>query len=461
MMGLNISCYIRTAVAIVAACPFAAALATIAPGPHAITETWDPPQAETISIETIAFARLLASARNTDFTYSGSGRKIRVRYEAPAIRTSLRVVTPESLSQPKRPTATLSVSRLPSLNPRRMQTVVMPSPAVRVGSIAHSMLSPTWPLRQLTALPELKNVFVGPQWARHPKAFEFAKAIKTTSRPEFALQQLGGRHPHTIHSSEIRVASLGPSVSGVEAVPDIHPQEVESIEAALSPDTTTAAPYIPWAVRQEQASGVRTGPVHGNPHLAPHVTRFTSTHKPGTVVVHVKEKRLYLIQSPTTARVYPIGTARGTADILGATRVTTRRFMPTWTPTPNQRRRDPTLPRRVEAGPNNPLGVRALGLGWRYRLIHGTSDPSSIGFAQSDGCIRMLNDDVSDLFNRVKVGNRVLVLASAKSDLIEWRPAGYKEYKPRRRVNRRKWRKKRWRSSRRYASKRVRRKKRR
>lgn len=216
-------------------------------------------------------------------------------------------------------------------------------------------------------------------------------------------------------------------------------------------------PYIPWATRQQQAQAVRTGPVHGNPHLVPHVAPFVSEHKPGTIVVHVKEKRLYLVQSNTTARVYPIGTAHGALDVLGQTRVTTRRHMPTWTPTPNQRRRDPTLPRRVEAGPENPLGVRAIGLGWRYRLIHGTSDPSSIGYARSDGCIRMLNDDVVDLFRRVKVGNRVLVLASAASPLTEWRPAGYQEYKPRKRWKRRKWRKKRTRSSRRYASRRAKR----
>ena len=264
-------------------------------------------------------------------------------------------------------------------------------------------------------------------------------------------------HPQVTPPSSRRFAALG-----IGRASDV------AVSMALR-NTPTEAPsvapegraYIPWATRQKQAKKFRTGPVHGNPHLVPHLTPFSSEHKPGTVVVHVKEKRLYLVQSKDTALVYPIGTAHGGVDVLGETRITTRRRRPSWTPTPNQRRRDPTLPRRVEAGPDNPLGIRALGLGWRYRLIHGTSDPSSIGHALSDGCIRMLNEDVIDLFDRVKVGNRVLVLASAAAPLREWRPSGYVEYKPRKRLRSRKWRKKRLRSKRRYASRRAKRKRRR
>jgi len=258
--------------------------------------------------------------------------------------------------------------------------------------------------------------------------------------PAAAHPGITSRHPAVTAPTPLRIASIHPPAIPLPAVPQV----------SVTSGADIAPAYVPWA--QRRANSLRVKSVPGSPHIGPHVVAFATTHKRGTIIVHVKEKKLYLIETPATARVYPIGTALGALDILGRTRVTTRRFMPTWTPTPSQRRRDPTLPRRVKAGPLNPLGIRALGLGWRYRVIHGTADPSSIGFARSDGCIRMLNDDVADLFERVRVGNRVIVLASANATLVETRPPGYEEYKPRRKRWRRGAGRKKHRASRGYAS---------
>jgi len=421
----------------------AASVAMVGPSPH---ETYSAPQIPEMPIETVVLGRMLAAARTTDHSFARNGRKLRIVYAAKSrdLFTPQNVLLTPSVRS-KRPD--LPLSRLPTLNPKRAQTQ-----AVRIASVDQSR-----PGLGAAALPDPVLPRVSPS-AKSASASQTpplpARTAPHRSVLRTGLVDLRERHP-SFHQRQkpVVLASLQTPAHprlGEEMIlpmPGQSPDgdaETDGLQAALLPDETEARPYIPWAVRQEQAKAFRPGPVHGNPHLAPHVTPFASNHTVGTIIVHVKEKRLYLVESPTTARVYPVGTAHGALDILGRTRVTTRRHMPTWTPTPNQRRRDPTLPRRVEAGPNNPLGIRAIGLGWRYRLIHGTSDPSSIGFARSDGCIRMLNDDVADLFSRVRVGDPVLVLASARSDLTEWRPNGYREYTTRRKYkSRRSYRKKR------------------
>ncbi|MGI9407459.1 MAG: L,D-transpeptidase family protein [Hyphomicrobiaceae bacterium] len=306
------------------------------------------------------------------------------------------------------------------------------------------------PVAEISPKPMRKSVAV---WLPAPHGGSFRREAVDANNPSGPEQKSVVAWLQAPHDRYFQFHNL--------AIAGEQPRPVPAMLAVPAGPRIAAMPevYIPWAERRSNA--FKTGPVHGNPHLAPHLTQFSSTHKPGTIVVHVREKRLYLVETASTARVYPIGTARWNLDILGRTSITTRRSRPSWTPTPNQRRRDPTLPRRVEAGPDNPLGIRALGLGWRYRLIHGTSDPSSIGFARSDGCIRMLNDDVADLFDRVRVGNRVLVLASANADLVETRPPGYQEYRPRkRRWRKRRGSKRKYRAERRYASRKKRRRRR-
>lgn len=138
--------------------------------------------------------------------------------------------------------------------------------------------------------------------------------------------------------------------------------------------------------------------------------RFNSQYKAGEVIVSFGDRRLYLITQPGTAISYPIAVPRTQSRWQGTTFVSDKRINPPWTPTPEMIRENPRLPRWVPGGhPMNPLGVRALYLGSSTYRIHGTDAPWTIGQAVSKGCVRMLNEDVLDLFPRVPVGTRVTV----------------------------------------------------
>ena len=141
-------------------------------------------------------------------------------------------------------------------------------------------------------------------------------------------------------------------------------------------------------------------------------------YKPGTIVVDPKNHYLYLIESRFRARRYGVGVGRAGLTFKGTATIKRKAKWPSWRPTDNMIKRQPGKYRRfaggVPGGPNNPLGARALYLykGNRdtYFRIHGTTQPNSIGRSVSNGCIRMLNEHVVDLYQRVPVGTRVVVL---------------------------------------------------
>ena len=130
----------------------------------------------------------------------------------------------------------------------------------------------------------------------------------------------------------------------------------------------------------------------------------------GTIVVNTPERRLYLVQSDGTALKYGIGVGRDGFQWSGVHRVTNKREWPDWRPPAAMLKRRPDLPRHMEGGPNNPLGARALYLGSTIFRIHGSNEPHTIGQAVSSGCFRMTNDDVADLYERVPVGTRVVII---------------------------------------------------
>jgi lipoprotein-anchoring transpeptidase ErfK/SrfK len=136
---------------------------------------------------------------------------------------------------------------------------------------------------------------------------------------------------------------------------------------------------------------------------------FVSKYKPGTIVVRIGERRLYHLTGPGQAVSYSIGAARPGIQFYGRTVVAKKRERPIWIPTPNQRRLYRDLPGRVVPGSDNPLGSRAINLAAGNLRIHGTNEPSSIGDALSDGCIRMRDVDIENLFHRVKVGALVII----------------------------------------------------
>lgn len=132
--------------------------------------------------------------------------------------------------------------------------------------------------------------------------------------------------------------------------------------------------------------------------------------EPGTIVIETGKRMLHLVQEGGRTISYPVAVGREGAQWTGVTNVVGKRKNPEWRPTPNMRRRDPSLPAVVAPGPSNPMGTRAIYLAEGYLRIHGTNNPHSIGSAASSGCFRMHNEDVSDLYERVSTGARVIVL---------------------------------------------------
>jgi lipoprotein-anchoring transpeptidase ErfK/SrfK len=135
-----------------------------------------------------------------------------------------------------------------------------------------------------------------------------------------------------------------------------------------------------------------------------------ASYAPGTIVVNTSERRLYLITGPGQAIRYGIGVGRDGFRWAGNTAVSAKKEWPSWTPPAEMRQRVRGLPAHMAGGINNPLGARALYLGSSLYRIHGSNEPETIGQAVSSGCFRMTNDDVIDLYARVRVGAKVVVL---------------------------------------------------
>jgi lipoprotein-anchoring transpeptidase ErfK/SrfK len=159
----------------------------------------------------------------------------------------------------------------------------------------------------------------------------------------------------------------------------------------------------------EDASETGIGRV-ANPRFRRQVVEYDGPHGPGTIVIDTPSKFLYLVQPGGKAVRYGIGVGRPGFEWAGMKTVTRKAEWPDWTPPPQMLKRRPDLPRFMAGGPGNPMGARALYLGSSLYRIHGTNEPHTIGQAVSSGCIRMMNEDVIDLYSRVKVGTRVLVI---------------------------------------------------
>jgi lipoprotein-anchoring transpeptidase ErfK/SrfK len=137
---------------------------------------------------------------------------------------------------------------------------------------------------------------------------------------------------------------------------------------------------------------------------------FAGGHAPGTIIISTSERRLYFVLGNGRAMKYGVGVGRPGFSWAGVKSVTRKAEWPAWTPPAQMLKRRPDLPRHMEGGVDNPLGARAMYLGGSLFRIHGSNEPETIGQAVSSGCFRMTNDDVIDLYARVKVGTRVVVL---------------------------------------------------
>jgi lipoprotein-anchoring transpeptidase ErfK/SrfK len=137
---------------------------------------------------------------------------------------------------------------------------------------------------------------------------------------------------------------------------------------------------------------------------------YATRERPGTLVIDTPNKFLYLVEPGGKAMRYGVGVGRPGFEWAGVKSVSRKAEWPDWTPPSDMMKRRPDLPAHMEGGPGNPLGARALYLGSSMYRIHGTNEPWTIGQSVSSGCIRMMNADVIDLYERVSVGAKVIVI---------------------------------------------------
>lgn len=177
---------------------------------------------------------------------------------------------------------------------------------------------------------------------------------------------------------------------------------------AMAMPTMAARVYNPDTNTWEEASAVATRSRGGSP-VQRQVVDYASKYRPGTVVVETGERRLYFVLPGGKAVKYGVGVGRDGFTWSGTHRITRKAEWPGWTPPAAMRKRVPDLPAYMPGGPENPLGARALYIGSTLYRLHGTSEPWTIGQAVSSGCIRLTNEDITDLYERVQVGAQVVV----------------------------------------------------
>jgi lipoprotein-anchoring transpeptidase ErfK/SrfK len=180
--------------------------------------------------------------------------------------------------------------------------------------------------------------------------------------------------------------------------------------------------FAPRAVRRAPAvqpvSAINPGvpAIRGRiePQFLPQMVDYQTKEAPGTVIIDTNNRFLYLVMDGGKARRYGVGVGKPGFEWAGAHKVTRKAEWPDWTPPSEMISREAAkghyLPARMDGGPENPLGARAMYLGSTLYRIHGTNAPWTIGSAVSSGCIRLRNEDVVDLYERVKVGTRVIVI---------------------------------------------------
>jgi len=169
-------------------------------------------------------------------------------------------------------------------------------------------------------------------------------------------------------------------------------------------------PMEPQQTLRQQEDASDPAPRAFNPKFEKQLVDYQGKESAGTIVVDTPNKFLYLVQENGKAMRYGIGVGRPGFTWSGVKQISAKKEWPAWTPPPEMLARRPDLPRHMEGGPQNPLGARAMYLGSSLYRIHGSNEPWTIGTNVSSGCIRMRNEDVIDLYGRVNVGARVVVI---------------------------------------------------
>ena len=168
--------------------------------------------------------------------------------------------------------------------------------------------------------------------------------------------------------------------------------------------------FEPQQVLRQQEDDSEAERAAFNPKFEKQLVDYRGKESAGTIIVDTPNKFLFLVQENGKAMRYGIGVGRPGFTWSGVKQISAKKEWPAWTPPPEMLARRPDLPRHMEGGPQNPLGARAMYLGSSLYRIHGSNEPWTIGTNVSSGCIRMRNEDVIDLYGRVNVGARVVVI---------------------------------------------------
>ena len=187
-----------------------------------------------------------------------------------------------------------------------------------------------------------------------------------------------------------------------------------------SPAASPPAPGVQLGAQSANATVIAALPPEDQPEQGPaqdlppqfrrQIVDFASTEPAGTIIIDTPNTHLYLVLGNGNALRYGIGVGREGFTWTGTERISRMKEWPDWFPPKEMIERQPYLPRFMAGGDTNPLGARAMYLGNTLYRIHGTNQPSTIGTFVSSGCIRLTNEDVADLYSRVNVGTRVVVL---------------------------------------------------
>jgi lipoprotein-anchoring transpeptidase ErfK/SrfK len=182
------------------------------------------------------------------------------------------------------------------------------------------------------------------------------------------------------------------------------------------PDMRMPPPPAPMYARNDPAQMVGPGyaaePAQPavDPRYMKQVVNYMGKEPAGTIIIDTPQRFLFLVQGNGRAIRYGIGVGKPGFTWAGVKQISRKAEWPDWRPPEEMLKRRPDLPPFMAGGPNNPLGARAMYLGSSLYRIHGSNEPWTIGHAVSSGCIRMRNEDVTDLYERVKVGTRVVVI---------------------------------------------------
>ena len=221
----------------------------------------------------------------------------------------------------------------------------------------------------------------------------------------FDLRRLGSS---TIHARLSAALLAGTIIAGFTG--SISAQTLSMADPRPNPTVFDSAVHDQPAAEVQPASETPDPALQMPEHLRKRIVDYTGREAPGTVIVDTPNTHLYYVLPSGKAVRYGIGVGRAGFTWAGTQTVARKSEWPDWYPPSEMIARQPYLPRFVAGGPTNPLGARAMYLGNTEYRIHGTNQPETIGHNVSSGCIRMTNDDVIDLYSRVNIGAKVVVL---------------------------------------------------